>query len=140
MLGINTKICMKLFNEYGSETTDKILSNPYLIMNVERIGFVKIDSIAMEMGHSFSSNYRMTACLTYTLNQYCSRYEHSFIEQITEYELEQVLYSLKEIKVMFEDTKVYPKNLFIYEQYIAQKLLNLRGSRGGEAMPKIGNV
>lgn len=156
--GINTKICIKLFNEYGTETIDKVLSNPYLIMSVERISFVKMDSIAMQMGHSFSSNYRITACLIYTLNQLCNKYGHSFIEQdlliqkalstlnaatsidgelITEYETEQVLYSLEEIKVMFEDTKVYPKNLFTYEHYIAQKLSILKGSRGGGALPKI---
>lgn len=156
--GISTKLCMKLYKKFGSSTVKKILQNPYLIMYVDNIGFEKADSIAEQMGIHPNSAYRMNACLTYTLNLLCNIRGHSFIEEetllkntlqklnhnminkeyyIEYYELQQNLYTLEEQSVMFEGTKVYPKKLYTYEEYIAQKLSILRGSRGGEAMPKI---
>lgn len=155
---IKPNTCMKLFKEFGSETLNKVKRNPYVIMEVDRISFEKADTIALDMGLSKNSTYRMSACLIHTLNRLCNSNGHSFIDEnlliketlktlnantfdenelVDREKIVDVLYSLEEQEVMFEEHKVYPINYFTYETYIAQKLSILRESRDGGAMPNV---
>src|SRR5690625_1427119 len=143
---------MKLIKEFGSETLNKVKRNPYVIMEVDRISFEKADTIALDMGLSKNSTYRMSACLIHTLNRLCNSNGHSFIDEnlliketlktlnantfdenelVDREKIVDVLYSLEEQEVMFEEHKVYPINYFTYETYIAQILSLLRESRDG---------
>src|SRR5690625_411784 len=72
---------MKLIKEFGSETLNKVKRNPYVIMEVDRISFEKADTIALDMGLSKNSTYRMSACLIHTLNRLCNSNGHSFIDE-----------------------------------------------------------
>src|SRR5690625_5537970 len=127
-------------------------------MEVDRISFEKADTIALDMGLSKNSTYRMSACLIHTLNRLCNSNGHSFIDEnlliketlktlnantfdenelVDREKIVDVLYSLEEQEVMFEEHKVYPKNYLKYKKYIDQKHSILRESRDGGAMPNI---
>lgn len=154
---ITTNVILKLYKEYGTDTVRKIHQNPYRITEVSGMGFFKVDEIARSMGVSPYSGYRIGSCIQYTLNTLCHQKGHSFIykdilvrstlenlnyniseiNHVEKEELVQSIYNLEDKILVIEKDKVYPKRLFEYEDGLAQKLSILRGSRGGEAMPKI---
>lgn len=52
-------------------------------------------------------------------------------------ELAQSIYRLEEKHIVIEDNCVYPKFLFTYEDRLARKLSEMKGSRDGVALPSL---
>lgn len=139
--GLTYSIVSKLVKKYGSAklVIQKIQNNPYVLTEVEGIGFIKCDKYALEMGVEKDSEERLTACLSHVLDEGANNDGHSWMKK------------KDVIKKMFSYTKVNKKligdfldrlngenykfytegeviakmNLFNYENYINKALKRL---------------
>lgn len=67
---ISLNMALKIYKEYGSDTEAKIRTNPYkLVEDIDGIGFLTADRIAMESGLEKTSGFRIDAGIIYTLKQ-----------------------------------------------------------------------
>ncbi|MCM3711009.1 SF1B family DNA helicase RecD2 [Sporosarcina luteola] len=157
--GITVNMAMRLYKEYESNTIAIVTENPYKLTELNLIGFLKADEIARKMGISPLSGFRIDACVNYILKETCFSSGHCFVsedELLTEAEralnhnapdadkvsvdeLTQSIYRLEEKQIVIEEGCVYPKFLFTYEDRLARKLSEMKGSRGGEALPSLEN-
>src|SRR5699024_5552074 len=55
--GISANVCMKLYKLHGSDTVRLINQNPYLLTEVDQIGFLKADDIAKQIGINPTSSF-----------------------------------------------------------------------------------
>jgi len=68
--GISSRMAVRIHNEYGTETVQKVKDDPYRLADeVFGIGFIKADVIAQNMGVSKEAPNRMRAGLYYALNK-----------------------------------------------------------------------
>lgn len=68
--GVSSKMAVRIHNEYGAETIQKVKDDPYQLADeVFGIGFIKADVIAQNMGFGLEDPHRMRAGLYYTLNK-----------------------------------------------------------------------
>lgn len=66
--GVSSKMAVRIYNEYGDETSKKIEENPYRLADeVFGIGFIKADAIAQRMGVKTNDPKRIRAGLHYAL-------------------------------------------------------------------------
>lgn len=65
------KTAMKILNKYGVLTLSKLEENPYQLINdIEGIGFIKADEIAMKMGLEENDPRRIKAAILNSIYQY----------------------------------------------------------------------
>lgn len=68
--GINTLYATKIYENYGQSAVFQIKSNPYqLIYDIEGIGFMSADRIALQVGFDENSTERITAAIIYVLDK-----------------------------------------------------------------------
>ncbi|PID13803.1 MULTISPECIES: AAA family ATPase [unclassified Sporosarcina] len=157
VFGISARMAMRLYKEYESNTVAVVTENPYKLTELNLIGFLKADEIAQKIGISPLSGYRIDACVNYVLKETCfssghcyvmeesllaeaaSALNHNTIEEnkVSMDELAQSIYRLEEKHIVIEDNCVYPKFLFTYEDRLARKLSEMKGSRDGVALPSL---
>ena len=61
--GISADIVTKMYKQWGKECVDIVRRNPYRLTEIRLIGFLKADEIAMAIGISMDSPYRLNAAL-----------------------------------------------------------------------------
>ena len=157
VFGITASMAMRLYKEYESNTVAIVTENPYKLTELNLIGFLKADEIARKMGISPLSGFRIDACVNYVLKETCFSSGHCYVledellaeaeralnhntieaDKVSMDELAQSIYRLEEKQIVIEDKCVYPKFLFTYEDRVARKLSEMRGSRDGEALPSL---
>lgn len=65
---ISTNMAIKIYQFYGTDTIDIISTNPYRMTNdIEGIGFLSCDKIALSMGYAYDSPERICATITYNM-------------------------------------------------------------------------
>lgn len=153
--GITTDMAMKAYKKFGSNTLAIIEKNPYNLVELNLVGFLKADVIARKMGILPTSGFRIDSCLEFVLKKICFSKGHTFVHEgelfkeveqalnhnsigddiITMEEIEQSIFRLEEDKIVIESGFVYPKFLFNCEDQLARKLSYMKGSRDGEALP-----
>lgn len=68
--GITNSQCLRLYQHYGADTKSVISKNPYVIVDaIEGIGFKSADKIALNLGLTIDSTFRIDAGLEYVLSQ-----------------------------------------------------------------------
>ena len=68
--GITNSQCLRLYQHYGERTKEVISKNPYVIVRtIEGIGFKSADKIALNLGLTTDSEFRIDAGLEYVLSQ-----------------------------------------------------------------------
>jgi exodeoxyribonuclease V alpha subunit len=68
--GISSRMAVRIHNEYGEKTVEKVQQNPYTLADeVFGIGFIKADVIAQKMGVDFDAPTRLRAGLLFALNK-----------------------------------------------------------------------
>lgn len=68
--GISVNLAMKIYNNYGTDTKRRVLTNPYaLIDDIDGVGFLTADKIAVSMGVEPNSEFRLRAAIIYTLKE-----------------------------------------------------------------------
>lgn len=68
--GITNSQCLRLWQHYGAQTKEVISKNPYVIADaIDGIGFKSADKIALNLGLTVDSTFRIDAGLEYVLSQ-----------------------------------------------------------------------
>lgn len=146
--GITADTVTKMYKQWGAECVDIVHRNPYKLTDIRLIGFLKADEIAMAIGISPDSPYRLNAALQYVLNETCYAGGHCFVfehdlmnhtkELLNGVPEQDILTELQLMsaheQVIWEENKIYPKHLYVYEKKLAHKLACM-ANRGGGAMP-----
>ena len=147
---ISTNMSVKIFNKYGDEARDIIKTNPYkLIEDMSRVGFKTADKIALSVGISADSKFRLRAGLLYVLNETSERDGNTYLpieevytqlSKLLDIDIMQKLDDLKEVieqlvldsiikQCNFNDTPcLMLVKYYNVELKIATKLLTLNAS------------
>ena len=78
--GISPNLAMKIAKYYGENTVELIRQNPYrMVMDIEGVGFLTADRIALSMGIDPQSEFRVRAALFYLLNDAAGSGGHTYL-------------------------------------------------------------
>ena len=143
---ISTNMAIKIFNVYKDKTIELVKNNPYqLVEDIDGIGFVTADKIAVKLGIDPLGENRIKAGLVYTLKVASEREGHTFLprNELVKNCLEILNFStmeahlveksidylqiegmLKNFNYHGEDISMLTK-FYFQEKYIARKLFKL---------------
>lgn len=77
-IGFTPKESLKIANYYGKDATKYISQNPYILIDdIDGIGFTTADKIAIKMGFSKSSEFRIKSAVKYYLNDLSNSLGHT---------------------------------------------------------------
>lgn len=135
---ISTGMATKIYEKYGNRAVEILKQDPYLLTRELRgIGFIKADTIALNLGINLDAPQRLKAALYYALEKGTDD-GHCFltIEQLiinarkllgievaeSELLLPQLESLIKDEFVIHEDEKLYVTGLFRSEEFVAKFL------------------
>lgn len=77
---INMNLSVKIYKTYESKTRTIIEKNPYqMIDDIEGIGFITADKIAVKLGFEKDSQFRISAAITYCLGEIAGKNGHTYL-------------------------------------------------------------
>ncbi|PLY05129.1 MAG: exodeoxyribonuclease V subunit alpha [Arcobacter sp.] len=87
--GVTSNLITKIYSHFSevSDLIDKIKKNPYILINIKGIGFKRADEIAKSLGIDPKSEFRVNACVNYTLREFCDNNGNSSIDKSHLYKL-----------------------------------------------------
>ncbi|MDD3410549.1 MAG: ATP-dependent RecD-like DNA helicase, partial [Eubacteriales bacterium] len=78
--GISPNLAMKIAKYYGEGTVELIKQNPYrLVTDIDGVGFLTADRIALSMGIDPRSEFRLRSALYYLLNEAAGSGGHTYL-------------------------------------------------------------
>ena len=106
--GVTKNLINKIYVELShiDDLINKIQKNPYILINIKGIGFKKADEIAIALGISLKSDFRIRAALNYTLKEYCDSNGNSSISK-------EKLFTLLDEKLNFQNEHEIYENAII---------------------------
>lgn len=120
--GIGPAYAVRIYKAYGANTVNEIKGNPYkLADDIFGIGFKMADKVALSIGISKSSKYRIASGTRYVLNQYHGN-GHTFVPQEELVRSAAVLLEVDETDI--EDMIV---RLFIEKKLVTEDIGDIRG-------------
>lgn len=144
-IGVSSSYCSRIYKKYGKQTIDKVKENPYILIDdIDGIGFVKADSVALNMGYDVRGEYRIKAGLTFTLKEamndgHCYMKWNKLMEEtatLLKVEKELVTPQLSDMvekeELKNDEGAVYLPSLFFAETVTAKKLVWLLNSTAKE--------
>ncbi|NFG24666.1 ATP-dependent RecD-like DNA helicase [Clostridium botulinum] len=70
--GLSNNQCMKIYKKFGPSSNQVVSENPYILSEeIVGIGFKTADRIAMNLGISDNSEFRIKSGIKHALNQFC---------------------------------------------------------------------
>jgi len=106
--GVTSNLINKIYSHFAEvdNLIDKIKQNPYILISIKGIGFKRADEIALALGIDKQSDFRILACINYTLKEHCDNNGNSSIHK-------DILYKLLDDTLHFNDTQhiLYEKNI-----------------------------
>jgi len=79
--GISVNKIRAIHDFYKDKKTNaiaEIKKNPYLLVKMDNIGFKRADEIAIKMGHSPDSSFRIKSGIVYVLREHCMDKGHTY--------------------------------------------------------------
>ena len=158
--GVSPALAVKISKRYGADAQRKIRENPYrLIDDIEGVGFLTADRIALSLGIPQDSEYRLRAGVKYALQEAAAGEGHTYLPRETlleraarglrvsgellEHQLDGLLFAREIIALDAEGTEAMLLAPYFYaEKEIARYLKLLMGAAGtkNEAVgPRIGD-
>lgn len=78
--GLSPNLAMKIAKYYGENTIELVRQNPYrMVMDIEGVGFLTADRMALSMGLDPQSEFRLRAALFYVLNESAAGAGHTYL-------------------------------------------------------------
>ena len=78
--GLSPSLAMKIAKYYGENAVELIRENPYrMVMDIEGVGFLTADRIALSMGIDPQSEFRLRAALFYLMNEAAASGGHTYL-------------------------------------------------------------
>ena len=82
--GVSSNLAVRISRFYGADAQRKIRENPYrLIDDIEGVGFLTADRIALSLGIPPDSEYRLRAGIKYALQEAAAGEGHTFLPRET---------------------------------------------------------
>ena len=115
--GVTSTFINKIYQQFGEvdNLIERIQENPYMLTQIKGIGFKRADEIGTSLGIDKKSNFRITACMNYTLREFCEANGNSSIG------IEQ-LFSLLDDALNFRDEEALYQEALI--NLIAKEQIN----------------
>ncbi len=103
--GVTSTLITKIYSNFGEveNLIEKIKENPYILINIKGIGFKKADEIAKSLGIDEKSEFRIMACLNYTLREFCDNNGNSSIDKYHLYRLLDEALRFRNQELLYED-------------------------------------
>ncbi len=110
--GVTSNLINKIYSHFSEvdNLIEKIKANPYILINIKGIGFKRADEIAKALGIDPKSDFRISACVNYTLREFCDNNGNSSIDKSH-------LYKLLDEALHFKDEEI------LYEQVVSKMLV-----------------
>jgi len=145
---ISETYAVRIYEKYGTETIDRMRSNPYrLIRDFRGIGFIKADQVATKLGIAKDSPERVRAGILNCLDEMVEK-GHVYVPltellettaETLDLDAGTVAESLEYLEtrreVVIDDQRVYPKELYDSECELAQRLTLISSRRRPGAIP-----
>ena len=78
--GLSPNLAMKIAKYYGENTVELIRQNPYrMVLDIDGVGFLTADRIALSMGVDPQSEFRIRAALFYLMNEAAGNGGHTYL-------------------------------------------------------------
>ncbi|MFA7084585.1 MAG: AAA family ATPase [Arcobacteraceae bacterium] len=105
--GVTSNLITRIYSHFSEADNliEKIKQNPYILIQIKGVGFKRADEIALNLGISRQSDFRIAACMNFTLKEYCDNNGNSSIEKGHLYKL------LDEALHFQEEFELYEKAL-----------------------------
>lgn len=139
--GLTMFMIMKIYKQYGKDAIEIVSENPYRLINdIEGIGFVRADDIAIKLGFDRTDPRRVQACIKYVLNEQCENghtflYKEELIKQCRTYlgiNIENIdsevkfLVSENELKIEDGGEIVFDTAVYNAERNVVEKMMALK--------------
>ena len=153
--GVSPALAVKISRAYGADAQRKIRENPYrLIDEIEGVGFLTADRIALSLGIPVDSEYRLRSGLKYVLQEAAAGEGHTFLPrdillekaaralrvsgELLLHQLDGLLFGREIIAMDAEGTDALLLSPYFYaEKEIARYLKLLMGAAQTAALPAI---
>ncbi len=115
--GVSSSFINKIYQHFENveNLIEKIKENPYMLTSIKGIGFKRADEIGTKLGIDKESSFRITACMNYTLREFCEANGNSSISK-------EQLFSLLDDALNFKDKNTLYENSLI--NLIAKEEIN----------------
>jgi len=115
--GVSSSFINKIYQHFENveNLIEKIKENPYMLTSIKGIGFKRADEIGTKLGIDKESSFRITACMNYTLREFCEANGNSSISK-------EQLFSLLNDALNFKDKDTLYENSLI--NLIAKEEIN----------------
>jgi len=151
---ISRRAVSKIIELYGQGAPGKIKENPYqLIDDINGIGFLTADEIAVRVGYDREGRPRIQAGIIHTLKESAFNMGHACMPQkliitesqkilgVPENKISNILSQLINENILVKlDESVYFKEYYECEKYIAEKLLLLSSHKSSCGTPQYDNL
>lgn len=77
--GVSPKLASKIYRAYGEGAIERLKRNPYLITELDRVGFMTADQLAVKLGLPMNHPARLSAGLLFYLRQAEQNEGHSYL-------------------------------------------------------------
>ena len=154
--GISPNLSMKIAKYYGENTIGMLKENPYrMVLDIDGIGFLTADRMALQMGIQKNSAFRIYAALFFLLKQAALSMGHTFLPSdqlcysavkllsVSEEEVKnQIIQATLDKKIIAIQTEECPQAvglpyLYYAEQEVAARLSLLLQGRPRQAVPNL---
>ena len=153
--GVSASLAVKISRRYGAEAQQKIRENPYrLIDDIEGVGFLTADRIALSLGIPMDSEYRLRAGIKYVLQEAAAGEGHTYLPRATllqraaaglrvsgellTHQLDALLFSREVVAMEVEGEDCLLLSLYFYaEKEIARYLKLLMGAAQTAVLPAL---
>ena len=101
---LTTNMSIKIFNTYGEKTIDIMSKNPYkLIEDIDGVGFLTADKIAISMGLSLDSEFRVRAGILHCLKDSSEKNGNTYLPKQELFNMTNTLLNIKsQYDILFE--------------------------------------
>ncbi len=103
------------------EPSSRIKENPYILTNIEGIGFRRVDELALKMGIDTDADKRISSAMDYLLLNYCEQQGNSCVEK-------EVLFSLLNELLKFHNKEILYEAILI-ERVNQQSIILMKNNR-----------
>ncbi len=150
---ISSNLINKIYSHFLEldNLIDKIKENPYILVAIKGIGFRRADEIARLLDIDEKSDFRIKACLLYSLNEHCDKNGNSSIakkdlfkllDDLLHFTNEETLYEISLLDMLAQEeihqttaNRYSPAMLYFAEK----KIMNFFDMRKNDKNPKIIN-
>ena len=78
--GISANLSTKIVKRYGADTIALVRENPYrLVLDIDGVGFLTADRIALSMGINPNSEFRLRSALYHLLSEAANNFGHTYL-------------------------------------------------------------